>query len=256
MSDLLQFVLKYGYVVVYGVAFAEQLGLPLPAAPLLIGMGALAYSGKFSFAAVVATATVASMTADLIWYQLGRFHGRSVLRLICRISLEPDYCVRRTEDAFERLGLWALLPAKFIPGFNAATIPLAGMMKTPLIRFLAFDIVGVMLWSGTYASLGYIFSPEVERILDYLSTLGTSVLILLLAAMVVYVGYKLNQRRKYLKMLSVIRITPEELKAKMDANEKVLIFDMRNRLDRNTDPVRIPGAFHILPEHIEFQQQD
>jgi len=139
MSDLLHFVLKYGYIVVFASAFAEQIGLPFPAVPLLIGMGALSRSGQSSFADVVASATIASLAADLIWYELGRLHGRSVLRLICRISLEPDYCVRRTEDAFERLGLSALLPAKFVPGFKAATVPLAGMMKTPLLRFPIYD---------------------------------------------------------------------------------------------------------------------
>src|SRR5438067_10359083 len=135
MSDLLQFLLKYGYIVIFGAAFAEQIGLPLPAVPLLVGMGALSRSGDFSFAMVVLAAVIASLVADLIWYELGLLHGRSVLRLICRMSLEPDYCVRRTEDAYERLGLWILLPAKFIPGFNAAAVPLAGMMKTPLFRF-------------------------------------------------------------------------------------------------------------------------
>jgi membrane protein DedA with SNARE-associated domain/rhodanese-related sulfurtransferase len=256
MSDLLQFVLNYGYLVIFGITFAEQIGLPLPALPLLIGMGALSRSGDSSFALVVATATIASLAADFIWYRLGRLHGRSVLRLICRISLEPDYCVRRTEDAFERLGLWALLPAKFIPGFNAATVPLAGMMKTPPLRFLAFDIAGVTLWSGTYTSVGYVFSHEVQQIIMYLSTLGTSLVILIALALTGYIAYKLEQRRRFLKALSIKRMTPEELKAKIDANENILIVDTRNRLDRNTDPVRIPGAFHILPEHVEFQRQD
>src|SRR5215813_5663118 len=158
MSDLLQFVLNYGYFVIFGITFAEQVGVPLPALPLLIGMGALSRSGDFSFALVVATATIASLVADFIWYRLGRLHGRSVLRLICRISLEPDYCVRRTEDAFEQHGLWSLLPAKFIPGFNAATVPLAGMMKTPFLLFLLLDTAGVLLWSVAYTLLGYIFS--------------------------------------------------------------------------------------------------
>jgi membrane protein DedA with SNARE-associated domain/rhodanese-related sulfurtransferase len=256
MSDLLQFVLNYGYIVIFCITFAEQIGLPLPALPLLIGMGALSRSGDSSFALVVATATIASLAADFIWYRLGRLHGRSVLRLICRISLEPDYCVRRTEDAFERLGLWALLPAKFIPGFNAATVPLAGMMKTPPLRFLAFDIAGVTLWSGTYTSVGYVFSHEVQQIIMYLSTLGTSLVILIALALTGYIAYKLEQRRRFLKALSIKRMTPEELKAKIDANENILIVDTRNRLDRNTDPVRIPGAFHILPEHVEFQRQD
>jgi membrane protein DedA with SNARE-associated domain/rhodanese-related sulfurtransferase len=239
MPDLLQFVLNYGYVVIFGITFAEQIGLPLPALPLLIGMGALSRSGDSSFALVVATATIASLAADFIWYRLGRLHGRSVVRLICRISLEP-----------------ALLPAKFIPGFNAATVPLAGMMKTPPLRFLAFDIAGVTLWSGTYTSVGYVFSHEVKQIIMYLSTLGTSLVILIALALTVYVAYKLDQRRRFLKALSIKRITPEELKAKIDANQNLLIVDTRNRLDRNTDPVRIPGAFHILPEHLEFQRQD
>jgi membrane protein DedA with SNARE-associated domain/rhodanese-related sulfurtransferase len=256
MPDLLKFLLKYGYIVVFGAAFMEQIGLPLPAPTLLMGMGALSRSGDFAFALVVAAAALAALAGDLIWYELGRFHGRAVLRLLCRISLEPDYCVRRTEDAFERLGLWTLLPAKFIPGINAAAVPLAGMMKTPLLRFLSFDIAGVILWSAGYTLLGYVFRVEIERVIIYLSQLGTWMLLLAGVGLALYVAYKIHQRRKFFNTLSVWRITPEELKTKMDAKESVLIFDTRNRLDRNTDPVRIPGAFHVLPEYIEFQRQD
>src|SRR5262249_31162450 len=161
-----------------------------------------------------------------------------------------------TEDAFERLGLWVLIPAKFLPGFNAAAVPLAGMMKTPLLRFLVFDIPGVMLWSGAYTLLGYIFSSEIELVLMYLARLGASLFLLVGAVVATYIIFKIRQRRKFLKALSVIRITPEELKARMDAGQDIVVFDMRNRLDRNTDPVRIPGAFHILPDHIEFQPED
>jgi membrane protein DedA with SNARE-associated domain/rhodanese-related sulfurtransferase len=256
MPDLLKFLLKYGYVVVLGAAFLEQIGLPFPTATLLIAMGALSRSGDFAFAVVVEAAAIAALAADLIWYELGRFHGRSILRLLCRIALEPDYCVRRTEDTFERLGLWALLPAKFIPGFNAATVPLAGMIKTPLLRFLAFDIAAVTLWSSVYTLLGYVFSHEIVRLSIYLSRLGASVLLLLAVAVALYIGFKIRQRRRFRKTLSVSRVTPEELKAKMDAKASILIFDLRNRLDCDTDPVRIPGAFHVLPEHIYFQPRD
>src|SRR5215468_5222708 len=141
MTELLQFLLRFGYIVTFLAAFVEQIGVPLPAATLLIGMGALSRSGNFSLPIVIITAACGALVADLIWYELGRLHGRSVLRLLCRIALEPDYCVRRTEDAFERLGLWALIPAKFVPGLNAATVPLAGMMKTPIVRFLALDLI-------------------------------------------------------------------------------------------------------------------
>jgi membrane protein DedA with SNARE-associated domain len=256
VSDLLQFLLKYGYVVIFGAAFAEQIGLPLPAVPLLVGMGALSRSGEFSIAVVISIAVVGSLAADLVWYELGRLHGRAVLRLICRISLEPDYCVRRTEDAFERRGLWVLLFSKFVPGFNAAAVPLSGMLKTSLFWFLLFDVAGLIVWTGTYTLLGYVFSRQIEQLIEYTSRLGMSLVIVVAAALAAYISYKFEQRRRFLKTLSVMRITPEELKVKMDANEDILIFDMRNPLDRNTDPVRIPGAFHVLPEHIEFQPED
>jgi len=256
MPQLLQLLSEYGYVVLFGSAFLEQMGLPLPAATLLVAMGALARSGDTVFGIVVAAAALAALIADLIWFMLGKIYGRSILRLLCRISLEPDFCVRRTEDKFERLGMLVLLPAKFIPGFNAAAVPLAGMIKTPLLRFLAVDIPGVLLWSTAYTLLGYIFSAQIERVITYLSGFGTGVLILIAITLTLYVGRKVQQRHYSQKTLSASRITPEAVKAKLDRKERILIFDTRNRLDRKTDPVRIPGAFHVLPEHIDFQPGD
>lgn len=256
MSDLLHFLLTYGYAVVFAGVFVEQIGFPFPAATLLIGMGALSHTGNFFVGIVLATAMAAALLADHIWYWLGVSHGRWVLRLLCRISLEPDSCVRHTEDIFERFGLWALFPAKFVPSFNAATVPLAGMMKTPFLRFLAVDIPAVTLWACTYLALGYVFSEQIEGIIGYASALGTSFFLLVATAIVTYVLYKVVQQRRFVRKLAVSRIAPEELKAKMDAGDNIVIFDLRNRLDRNTDPVRIPGAFHVLPEYIEFHPED
>jgi membrane protein DedA with SNARE-associated domain/rhodanese-related sulfurtransferase len=256
MSDLLQFLRSYGYVIVFAGVFIEQIGFPLPAATLLIGMGALSRSGDFAFEMVIAVAVVAAILADLTWYELGYWHGRSVLRRICGIALEPDSCVRRTEDMFERLGLWALFPAKFVPGFNAATVPLAGMMNISVVRFLAMDSPAVVLWAGAYVSLGYIFSQQIEVAMMYASKLGKSFFILFAGAIALYILHKVAERRRFLRELAVSRITPEELKAKIDAGENIMILDLRNRLDLQMDPVRIPGAFHVLPEHIEFHPED
>ncbi|HYR88563.1 MAG TPA: VTT domain-containing protein [Terriglobia bacterium] len=251
MNELLEFLIRYGYWVTLASVFFEQMGLPLPAVPILIGMGALARSGDFSFFGVLVIALAGSLAADLIWYYLGFHYGRSVLGVICRISLEPDYCIRRTEDAFIRRGIWALTLAKFVPGLNAAAVPLAGMIKTRFLRFLAFDTAGLVLWAGAYTTLGYIFRNQVEQVIAYLSDLGTS--FGLTAAIVVagYIGYKYLQRHRFLKTLKVERITPEELKRIMDTNQEVFVLDLRNQLDVNLDRFRIPGAFHTLPELLE-----
>jgi len=190
MSNPLQFLLTHGYVIVFAGVFIEQIGFPLPAATLLIGMGALSRSGDFAFETVIAIAVVAAILADLIWFQLGCHHGRSVLRTLCGIALEPDWCVRRTEDTFERLGLWALFPAKFIPGINAATVPFAGMMKIPVVRFLTVDILAVGLWALAYVSVGVIFSQQIELAMMYASSLGKSFFFLLAATMALYILLK------------------------------------------------------------------
>ena len=251
MNNLLQFLIRDGYWLTFGLVFAEQMGLPLPAGTILIGMGALSRSGNFFLMAVILTALCAGLVADMIWYHLGWRHGHSVLRSMCRISLEPDFCIRRTENVFQRLGLWTLLVAKFVPGLNAAAVPLAGMLKTRFVRFLAFDLTALVLWSGTYSSLGYIFSNQIQLVIRYLSQLGISLLILAGGSFAMYVAYKYRQRQRFLKTLAAERITPEELRARLDARETILVLDLRNQLDVNTDRFRIPGAFHTLPELLE-----
>src|SRR5262245_27215798 len=252
MQDLLEFVAHYGYGLVFIAIFIEQMGIPLPGVPILIVMGAFAHSGEFSFLGVVGSALAGSLSADLIWYQLGRRYGRAVVNLMCRISLEPDYCVRRAEDSFAKRGVWTLLFVKFIPGLNAAAVPLTGMIRIPALRFLAFDASGILLWSGTYVSLGYIFSRQIEQLLQRISEVGGSVLAVVVAAAAVYVLIKYFQRQRFLNSIQVTRISVEQLKAKMDSGQPVILLDLRNTLDRDVERVRIPGAFHMLPNFVDI----
>jgi membrane protein DedA with SNARE-associated domain/rhodanese-related sulfurtransferase len=252
MQDLLEFVARYGYGLVYFSILIEQMGIPLPGVPILIVMGALARTGEFVFLGVVGSALAGSLSADLIWYQLGRRYGRAVLNLMCRISLEPDYCVRRAEDTFAKRGVWTLLFVKFIPGLNAAAVPLAGMIRIPALRFLAFDASGVLLWSGTYVSLGYIFSRQIESIIQRIADVGGSVLAIVAATAAIYLLTKYFQRQRFLNSIQVNRISVEDLKAKMDSGQPVILLDLRNTLDRDHDRVRIPGAFHMLPNFVDI----
>src|SRR5437879_1223066 len=109
MDQAIHFLLRYGYRVLFAVVLAEQIGLPIPAVPILLAMGALAGEGRFSFVGALLLAISASLVSDAIWYELGRRRGRAVVRLVCRIALEPDFCVRRTENYFLRHGPVALV---------------------------------------------------------------------------------------------------------------------------------------------------
>src|SRR5260370_30854700 len=109
MSDTLQYLVRHGYIVLFASVLAQQLGVPLPSTPCIVAAGALAHTGQVSFGGAVFVAFSAAMIADLVWFEIGRLRGIRVLQFLCRISLEPDYCVRRTENTFARHGAKTLI---------------------------------------------------------------------------------------------------------------------------------------------------
>src|SRR5260370_17035748 len=115
MSDTLQFLARHGYIVLFASVLKEQLGVPLPSTPFIVAAGALAHTGQLNFGAAIFVAFGAAMIADLVWFEIGRLRGTRVLKFLCRISLEPDYCVRRTENTFPRYGPNTLIFPNLLP---------------------------------------------------------------------------------------------------------------------------------------------
>ena len=103
VESTIQFLIHHGYVVLFVWVVLEQAGLPIPAVPLLLGAGALAATGRMNLAPILGTAVLASLASDGSWYALGRRRGMGILHLLCRLSLEPDSCVRQTENLFSQI---------------------------------------------------------------------------------------------------------------------------------------------------------
>jgi len=245
------FLIEYGYLVLFVWVFAVTMGLPFPTAPLFITMGALAGAGQMNALLCIGVGTCAALLSDLFLYATGRQRGGTVLSFLCRISLVPDSCVRRTEAIFARHGARSLLATKFVPGLSAVATPLAGIIRMPLPRFLLFDAGGIILWVGSYTLLGYVFSEELDRALAYAAGTGNTLFILAAGGLTLYVLRKFAVRRRLLRELVIARITPEELKLKLDAGEDILIMDVRHSLDFEADPHVIPNALRIPSERLE-----
>jgi membrane protein DedA with SNARE-associated domain len=245
MHPLFDILLAHGYAILLGWVFLEQLGLPVPSLPLLLAVGAMSGMGRMNVAYSLAVCVFASVVADVLWYELGRRKGVRVVQWLCKISLEPDSCVRRTEGVFERQGAKSLLIAKFVPGLNAVATPLAGIFRMKFGKFLLYDALGAALWAGTFLFCGLLFSNQLEVIAQSAATLGGWLVVILLAALVGYILFKFYTRRKFLRDLRISRITVDELKQMIDAGEEVTIVDLRHSLDFEADPETIPGALHI-----------
>jgi hypothetical protein len=99
--------------------------------------------------------------------------------------------------------------------------------------------------------LGYIFSGQIERVAEYLASLGGWLLVLLLAAFAAYLTKKFVARQRFLRELRISRITVDELKEKIDSGEELVIVDLRHSVDFEADPETIPGAFRIDSRELE-----
>jgi membrane protein DedA with SNARE-associated domain len=256
MDGAIDVLVRYGYAVVFGWVFLEQLGLPIPAVPVLLAAGAAAGTGRLSLALVLALAAVASLVSDVVWYWIGRRGGGRVLGWLCRISLEPDSCVRRTQHVFSVHGARSLLIAKFIPGFSTAAPPLAGIIGMPLLRFVVFTGLGGLLWAGAFVGLGWLFSSQLEVVAAYVVRLGSWAVLLLAAGLGGYIAWKYIARQRFLRRIRIARITPAELKARLDAGEEILVVDVRHRVDFEAEPSIIPGALHLTTEELEARHHE
>lgn len=258
MNETIRFLERHGYALLFAFVFAEQMGLPIPALPVLLAMGALAGVGRFSPLLAVAVATLAALAADFFWYELGRRRGHPVLSLLCRISLEPDSCVRRTEVMFSNKGARALVFAKFVPGLSTVAPPLAGVVRMPLLRFLLLDAAGALLWVATFLGLGYAFRGELERIAAPALRMGGWLFVLLVGGLAAYIAWKYIERQRFLRKLRVARITPEELMGKITAGEPVVVVDLRHALEASDGDgaVKLPGAIRLSPDEIELRHTE
>ena len=256
MIEVSAFMAEYGEIVLVAVVFAEQIGLPLPAIPVLLAAGALAGVGKMNLAVAVSLSVIACFTGDLVWYELGRHRGRQALNLLCRISLEPDSCVRRTENFFSRHGLRALVMAKFIPGLSTITPALAGLFGVTGKRFLLYNGLGALLWTVAFVGPGYLFSNQLEAIANQAASLGSSLVVILGAGLAAYIVYKFVHRQRLLRELRIARISAGELKRLMDDGQEVLVVDLRGALDHEADPFTIPGALRMTAEELEHRHHE
>jgi membrane protein DedA with SNARE-associated domain/rhodanese-related sulfurtransferase len=254
MNEFLQFLVEHGAIVMFVALFIEQVGLPFPATPFLLFAGALVGTGKLNGFMVLGAAVLGSMVADVIWFYIGTLAGKRAVKILCRISLEPDSCVRRTQEVLAKYGMPGLIGAKFIPGLSTLLPPLAGSSGLRLSRFLFFDTISSLLYCSTFVFLGLLFSDQVEQIIAALASLGRGALVAAIILVAGYVAYKYWQRRRLLSELRMARITVDELRRQQETGENPFILDLRPASEVQQDPYLIPGAVHINIDEMEKHQ--
>lgn len=248
--------LVYGYLLLFAWVLVEQLGIPLPATPVLLAAGALSAEHQINFLIALVVGVAAALVADSTWFFVGRRYGHHVLRILCKLSLEPTTCVRKTQDSFGRRRGVTLMFAKFVPALATLAPPVAGENGMSFGGFLFFDGVGATLWVGALLVCGRIFGDLLKRDTSLLNWAGHFSGALLILGIVGFFVARVLRRRAVLKTLAASRLEPEELKRQLDSGQSIFIVDLRHPLELLPDPVTLPGALHFSPEALQSRHTE
>jgi len=244
MDDFAGLVARYGLAAIFLFTFLENVGLPIPAFPVLMLAGAYASARHTAVPLVVAVAVAGALLADGIWYYVGRWRGKPVLDHLCRISFNPDACLERAVDGFHRRKSATILFAKFLPGVNTIMPPLAGVAAMPFLLFLLLDFAGALLWAGAAVALGFAFG---ERIAETARGVQGMMGQLLLAGIAVTIAWRAGYRFWLVKRYGGNRVDPDEVHRRMREGEDLLVIDLRRDDDFAASDRMIAGAARLRP---------
>ena len=248
--------LNHGYALLFVYVLVVSAGVPIPVDPLFLLMGAQAGDHRYSFFLSVITALIPALLGDILWYQIGKHKGGSVLGLLCRLSLEPDTCVRKTETAFSSRGSNALLFSKFVPGMGLASVTLAGISRMPFSRFLLADAAGCFLWASSYLGLGWLFHKQVDTIIGLLGLYGRRAGLVIITLLAIYLAYKYFQRWRFLRNLRINRITPQEVDDLLKEGQPFTIIDLRHPAEVERVGIKIRNALVLRPEDLRSRSHE
>jgi membrane protein DedA with SNARE-associated domain/rhodanese-related sulfurtransferase len=250
MQNVLSIAERHGALIVFLNVLLSQGGLPLPILPTLMTVAALARQSPYQITQIIVAGVSGALVAELALYWCGLHYGQRFLGLLCRLSFSPDFCVRRTEEVFARVGAWSLLFAKFIPGLSLITVAMAGVTKMSVLAFLLLDGIGALLFISAAVAVGLLFQDAITTMLSTLADLGKIGGLIVVVAIGLYMLTKWWRRRLFIRQLRMDRITVADLRKLIDDGQEIVILDVRPKEIR-VQGGTIPGAVSAHPADID-----
>lgn len=242
MRDLIPLLIAHGALIVFVITLAARIGAPVPAAPLLVVAGGVAMAGQISLTGCVVVSVIANVLGDAVWYQAGRWRGHRVMKLLCRISLSPDTCVRQSEGILSKWGGSSLIAAKFLPGISVVAAPMAGALGMSWKRFLSYDVGASLIWTLVFLAVGVVFAGQIVVVLDFMTQFGTIAGVAIVIVLATMIIYRYLRRRWMLSDRYAPRIAVNELRELIRRGEAPIVIDVRSSVAMLQDGRRVPGA--------------
>jgi len=244
----------HGYSILFATVFLEAVGVPLPAALALLIAGGASARGSLLGSYALGGALLAMVTGDTLMFLMGRYTGWWLLGVLCRISLNPESCILRSADSFYRRGRMLLVVAKFIPGINTMAPPLAGCMNMPLLQFLALDLAGAALYTGSYFGVGFLFSDALGAITRGYQTFGRVVGWVVIFLVAGYVAFQIWLWIRVRALRTVLFAIPFEVAQQLAVG--ACVYDVRSHGYFDAKAIRITGSRRLDPNALNRSSEE
>ena len=155
MNSLRVVIAHWGYLAIFGLVLAGNIGVPVPENSVLWIAGYFVWKGRLSLPLVLMVGIVAAVVGDNLGYWLGRRYGQLVVDRFSRtVRLSPPR-LERMRRFVQRYGPWAVFLARFVTGLRFMAGPLAGSLGLPPRAFFLANVLGALCYVPIMVGAGY-----------------------------------------------------------------------------------------------------
>jgi membrane protein DedA with SNARE-associated domain len=186
----------YGYFAVIGFIFLEDFGIPVPGETVLIAAAIYAGAGRLNPVVIGVLGVLGAVLGDNVGFAIGHFAGRAaILRWGRFVFLTPER-LDKAEEFFNRHGGKVIVIARFIEGLRQANGIVAGASRMRWLRFVAFNVLGAILWVGLWLTLGDVAGSHMGTIYHDVSRYALYALGALVLIVIALVVRSIARRRR------------------------------------------------------------
>jgi membrane-associated protein len=197
LAEVIQAYGTWTYALLFTIVFLET-GLVvtpiLPGDSLLFAAGSFAALGALDVGLLFAVLSVAAILGDTVNYAIGHYLGPRVFHFERSRFFNPDH-LRKTHEFYEKYGGKTIVIARFVPIVRTFAPFVAGVGAMSYLRFLAYNVVGGVLWVAVCLFGGYFFGnlPFVRK--NFSLVILAIVLLSVMPAVVEYLRHRRGVKR-------------------------------------------------------------
>ena len=190
------FLIHHGYAAVILLAFIEACCIPIPSEVTFGFAGVLAYQGHLNLALIIIVGTLAELAGSYVSYTVGRVAERPVIERFGRYVLITKADLDRAERFLTGRGAWAIPVGRAAPLLRAFTSLVAGFAGVRALRFGVLSLIGTLVYATAISSIGYAVGSAWNKVYHDLSLAGYVIAVLIVAAIVAFVVYRVRELRR------------------------------------------------------------